>query len=160
MPAVFSDQFDASSRESNGDYPDSLTGVSRSSSAAACSADLCFQAGPFECKVTGQLPVEFTGGQPAITLKPNKDLEFVYDSDLGGFQRLVLTGRPTLEAKVASTVTVGTGGKLVCEWEVGVLPFSLAQPIGLVVSLVVPFGVGLELSGKITAAKFGLSAIG
>ncbi|MFT4046588.1 MAG: Ig-like domain-containing protein [Solimonas sp.] len=90
---------------------------------------------------------------PRFSVSFNPELEIYFSGEDSSAQRLLLRASPVIVAEFAPTITVAFEGTISCKAEL----FSTTIPIGgwlsFYVGGVIPFGVGVELDGKLTVAE-------
>lgn len=90
---------------------------------------------------------------PGFTLRPTLDLVY---TPLIGLQRFVVSATPTFTIDAELKVTAAFEGKVTCEKMLKAFPIPIGGPLSLFVGGVVPLGIGIELSGKLTLANMTL----
>lgn len=90
----------------------------------------------------------------SVKINPTLDVQFTKEK---GLERLVLGAEPTVSVEGGITVTTAFEGKVACNVELFTIRIPVGGPLALVVGGLVPVGVGLEASGKLTLATFGAS---
>jgi hypothetical protein len=117
-----------------------------------------FNLGPFECEPEtnlggGNLPVALST-PPAFTVEVKPSLEVLWSAD--ELEKLVVHLHPTVSMQAGITVTAAFEGKVSCKVELGTIVVP-AGPLTAVFTGLIPFGVGLEASGKMNIADAGIS---
>lgn len=106
--------------------------------------------GPFSCddsEVTDLLGLEV---EPVFALSANLNVEIGYDSATGGFQKLLLTGEPTVQAAFKPQIKAALGGEISCKVTLTQIPLP-GGPLALVFGAKVPIGVGFKIAGEVSA---------
>jgi alpha-tubulin suppressor-like RCC1 family protein len=89
-----------------------------------------------------------------ISLKPSLDLLY---TSANGLERFVVSAEPTISVQGGVSVAVAFEGKVECTLELFTIRIPVGGPLALVIGGLVPVGVGIEASGKLTVAQLGLS---
>jgi hypothetical protein len=125
------------------------------------SADPLVNLGPFKCEVTGSLPVTLPT-LPSVTLNRNLNFNLVYDSNLGGLQKITVKGVIGAEAKVKLIMVAALNLGFECKAKFATITIPIGGPAALIFGGQVPIGTGFAISGKLTFLQLGteLSAKG
>lgn len=117
--------------------------------------------GPFACKtsLTGvganaSLPFALTA-PPIFSVTLNTSLDLLV-TRANGFERLIVSGEPTIKVDAGIGVTAAFEGKIECEKELFFVRIPVGGPLSLLVGGLIPVGVGIEASGKVTLATLTL----
>ncbi len=124
-----------------------------------------FKLGPFTCKLVGDgaagagsQVVALTNDLPTFSFTLNNSLDVLF-TKAHGLERFVVGAKPTFSVGGGMKVLVAVEAKVTCEVELLVVKLPVGGPIALVIGGQLPIGVGMELSGKLTAANMGISAL-
>ncbi len=110
---------------------------------------------PYTCETDVGLPVQLsTPPIFSVTVSPTLDLRY---TPTGGLQRFIVRAQPTVKVEGGITLTAAFEGKVTCTVDLFVYRVPVGGPLSMVISGLVPVGVGFELSGKLTVATLGLS---
>jgi hypothetical protein len=113
--------------------------------------------GPYTCGSTSSFPnVNLTGVN--LTQTNSLSIDFRYDSESGGLQRLVARGDVKIEIKSSLIFAAAYEGKLTCQGEIFQFTIPIGGPLALIFGGHVPIGAGIEFAGKITVAQAGVEA--
>jgi hypothetical protein len=110
--------------------------------------------GPFECASAFPSPLVLDGLPTSFTITNNLWLDFLYDSNQGGFQHSVLRGDVQGTFKVSNTLSAALQYKVTCKTTLAKFSYPLPGALGAIWGHI-PLGVGFEVDGKITVAQVG-----
>lgn len=86
-----------------------------------------------------------------IIIDPTINFDIVYNSSAGGLQRFVASGGLNAVLELRPRLIAAFEGKITCKFQVGRVPIPVGGPLSWFFSGQVPLGVGVEVSGKISA---------
>ncbi|PTU27698.1 Ig-like domain-containing protein, partial [Stenotrophobium rhamnosiphilum] len=93
--------------------------------------------------------------QPVFTFTIAPALDVIY-TEARGLERFVVTAEPTFLIDGTVKATAAFEGKVSCKAELLIFPVPVGGALSVVISGLVPVGVGFELAGKITVAQMKL----
>jgi Dockerin type I domain len=137
----------------------SLSGEGESAVAAAIGTRALPPFSSCETTITG-----FSEGSPlpiglsapplfSVTISPALDL--VYTS-ANGLERFVVSAEPTIKVEGGLSVTAAFEGKIECTVDLFTIRIPVGGPLSFVIGGLVPVGIGLEASGKVTLATLSI----
>lgn len=114
---------------------------------------------PFDCTFTGPFnpantPFKLGAGDSKIEFSKDISIPFVY-SAFDGLEKLAVRGAVKAAFSSKVTVTLAVEAKISCQYTIGRIFIPLPGLIGLVVGGNVPFGIGLDVGGKLKLADTG-----
>lgn len=74
-----------------------------------------------------------------------------------GLEKFIVKARPVFQGEIGIKLTAAFEGKITCKRELFVVPLFFGGPLSLLISGLIPVGIGLEAGGKITVADVGIS---
>ncbi|MES2606455.1 MAG: hypothetical protein V4603_16090, partial [Pseudomonadota bacterium] len=97
--------------------------------------------------------------QPVFSFTIAPALDVIY-TEARGLERFVVTAEPTFLIDGTVKATAAFEGKISCKAELLIFPVPVGGALSVLISGLVPVGVGFELAGKVTVAqmKLGLNS--
>lgn len=93
--------------------------------------------------------------QPVFDFTIAPALDVIY-TEAGGLERFVVTAEPTFLIDGTIKATAAFEGKIGCKAELLIFPVPVGGALSVLISGLVPVGVGFELAGKVTVAQLKL----
>jgi len=94
---------------------------------------------------------------PEFSFTMPNSLEYV-DTPENGVEKLLVNGEPVFKVEVSLGVTAAFEGKVECEGTMGIITIPVGGLLAWVAGGQIPYGMGIELSGKLTLATMSIGA--